>query len=96
MTDPLADSPALGRPYCPGCEQNADPTREILDPRWCATHTPSWDGLDDARVTTKAILSGNAEAGGRDNASWCQAVHEEIPLEQGKRPLGRQPARRRP
>lgn len=79
MTDFLADSTTAARSYCPKCEPNTDPTREILDPKWCATHTPSWAGLDDARVTTEAILSGNAEAGGPDNRRWCEVLHRELP-----------------
>jgi hypothetical protein len=33
--------------YCPGCEPEADPTREILDVRWCESHSPVRGGLDD-------------------------------------------------
>jgi len=75
VTDFLPDTPALARPYCPACEPNADPCREILDVRWCAAHTPAWNGADDAAVRAEAFLSGSTEAGGDDNRRWCQLVH---------------------
>lgn len=75
MTDFLPDTPAVARPYCPDCEPEADPCREILDVRWCAAHTPAWNGADDAAVRAEAFLSGSTEAGGDDNRRWCQLVH---------------------
>jgi hypothetical protein len=71
----LPDTPAVARPYCPDCEPDADPCREILDVRWCAAHTPAWNGADDAAVRAEAFLSGSTEAGGDDNRRWCQLVH---------------------
>lgn len=84
MTDFLGATPQIARSYCPGCEPEADPTKEILDPRWCAIHTPSLSGVDDGKVTTEAILSGSAEAGGADNRRWCEVVHRD-PLEELRR-----------
>jgi len=75
VTDFLPDSPAIARPYCPSCEPDADPTLEILDVRWCASHTPASSGADDDAVTTEAYLSGSAEAGGDDNRRWCELFH---------------------
>jgi hypothetical protein len=75
VTDFLPDTPAVARPYCPDCEPDADPCREILDVRWCAAHTPAWNGADDAAVRAEAFLSGSTEAGGDDNRRWCQLVH---------------------
>lgn len=75
MTDFLADSPSIARCYCPACEPDADPSREILDVRWCEMHAPARDGVDDAGVTAGAFLSGSAEAGGEDNRRWCEVVH---------------------
>lgn len=75
MTDYLADTPSVARPYCPGCEPDADPALEILDLRWCTAHTPSGAGVDDAIVTAEAFLSGSAEAGGADNRRWCELLH---------------------
>ena len=76
MTDYLPDTPSVARAYCPGCEPDADPSREILDVRWCESHCPARDGADDApAVVAAAYLSGSAEAGGDDNRRWCEALH---------------------
>jgi hypothetical protein len=75
VTDFLPDTPTVARPYCPECEPEADPCREILDVRWCAAHTPAWNGAEDAAVRAEAFLSGSTEAGGDDNRRWCQLVH---------------------
>ena len=76
VTEFLPDTPAVARPYCPVCEPSADPAREILDVRWCSTHTPESGGLLDAAVRAEAYLSGSAEAGGDDNRRWCQLFHD--------------------
>ena len=75
MSDWLPDTPCLGRYYCPGCEPEADPTREILDVRHCERHNPVRDGADDEIVVAAAYLSGSAEAGGEDNARFCAMIH---------------------
>lgn len=75
MSEILPDTPALARFYCPGCEPDADPYREILDVYWCEEHTPQRDGLDDGEVPTGVMPSGSAEAGGFDNERWCKIVH---------------------
>jgi hypothetical protein len=75
VTDYLTDTPRVGRDYCPSCEPNADPAREILDVRWCESHTPNRDGVDDEAVTAAAYLSGTAEAGGDDNRRLCELIH---------------------
>ena len=75
MTDYLPDTPSLARTYCPGCEPEVDPTSEILDVRWCESHSPLSDGFDDAVVSATAYLSGSAEAGGEDNRRWCEILH---------------------
>lgn len=76
MSDFLPDTPALARYYCPGCDHDADPTREILDPRWCNEHEPGRTGSADDRVTTTgAHLSGSADVGGEENKRWCDLLH---------------------
>ncbi len=77
MVGDLADTPSVSRPYCPDCEPDANPETEILDVRWCETHMPSRDGLDDETVTAAAYLSGSAEAGGDDNRRWCELLHRQ-------------------
>lgn len=73
----LHDSPLLARPYCPACEPNADPRGEILDVRWCDSHTPDRGGLDDGSVPAGVFPSGSMESGGDDNRKWCEIVHRQ-------------------
>lgn len=75
MSDYLTDSAPIARAYCPGCEPDADPIREILDVRWCELHTPARAGSDDSTVSADGFLSGSAEAGGDANRRWCELVH---------------------
>ncbi len=78
MTDYLADTPILGRSYCPQCEPDADPLSEILDTRYCENHTPARDGSADELVISQAYMSGSSEAGGCDNTRWCDYIHRGI------------------
>lgn len=78
MIDGFMETPDMSRRYCPGCEPDADPIGEILQVQWCAIHSPSQAGLDDAGVTSTAFLSGNAEAGGEENARWCAFIRGEL------------------
>lgn len=75
MTEFIADAPVIARSYCPGCEPDADPVREILDVRWCDAHAPARDGSDDNSVSCEGFMSGSAEAGGDANRRWCQLLH---------------------
>lgn len=68
------ETKSLARLYCPGCEPDADPSREILETRWCGDHIPRENGVDDASVVASAWLSGSTEAGGDDNRRWCELL----------------------
>jgi hypothetical protein len=92
VTEYTRDSPAVARPYCPSCEPDADPSREILDVHWCVAHAPAWSGADDGLVTTSTMLSGSSEAGGEDNRRWCEILHRELPRAKA---VERRPARSR-
>ena len=78
MTD--FDTPDLSRSYCPLCEPDADPTKEILQVKGCAIHPISLDGLDDqgARFQGESI-GGQGEAGGMGNMVMCRLVHHRGP-----------------
>ena len=71
----VPDSPSVARLYCPECEPDADPTCEILDIRWCASHAPSYSGRDDLVISVESFLSGSIEAGGEVNRRWCDLLH---------------------
>ena len=75
MADYLPDTPTVARMYCPGCEPDVDPTGEILDVRWCESHSPLREGLDDALVGAEVSVAGGSEAGGEDNRRWCEIFH---------------------
>ena len=76
MTDFIEPrSSVVVRPYCPGCEPETDPMRELLEQRWGPTHAPAWDGADDLLVAAAARPGGSAEAGGEDNRRWCELIH---------------------
>lgn len=38
MSEIDLSTPDLGMEWCPGCEPDRDPTREILSTRWCEEH----------------------------------------------------------
>lgn len=83
LNDWVPDTPYQARSYCPLCEPEADPIKEILEVRWCELHTPSRSGSADDYIRSNAYLSGSAEAEGADNKRWCDAIHRgiEAPLD---------------
>jgi hypothetical protein len=48
----VMETPNLGRPWCPACEPERDPTREILHVDLCGHHRPGV-APDDARAAAK-------------------------------------------
>jgi hypothetical protein len=79
-------SSVVVRPYCPSCEPDTDPTRDLVELRWCPAHAPAWGGSDDLLVTANALPGGSGEAGGEDNRRWCELIHgAESSLRQVKR-----------
>lgn len=72
MSDTLPDTPVLGRRYCPTCEPEADPTREILSTAYCTTHEPGCRGADDPPASW--YRSGSAEAEGADCAMVARLI----------------------
>ena len=78
-------SSVVVRPYCPSCEPDTDPTRDLVELRWCPTHAPAWGGADDLLVTANALPGGSGEAGGEDNRRWCALIHGD----QSRRPVKR-------
>lgn len=82
MSDHLADTPNLGRPWCPACEPEADQVLEILDTRWCSAHSGIPRGLEDGAVAGDSYLSGSTEAGA-DGAAWAELFHRKAPLLRG-------------
>jgi hypothetical protein len=72
----LTDTPDLATPYCPRCDPERDPIREILTIRWCNAHAPTCEGADDERLSdTLGITPAYAEASAATNRPWCELVH---------------------
>ena len=83
-------SSVVVRPYCPSCEPDTDPTRDLVELRWCPAHAPAWGGSDDMLVTANALPGGSGEAGGEDNRRWCELIHG---AESSPRPVKRRAMR---
>lgn len=68
------DTPRLGSDWCPTCEPERDPTREILETKYCYQHGLTFDGADDARSQNQGYLSGIGDA----DPAACRAVQAQI------------------
>jgi len=60
------------REWCQVCEPEGVP--EPWTPHLCALHWPSIAGQADIEVRADSFLSGSAEAGGRENAAFCDLI----------------------
>lgn len=76
----MPDTPNMVRYYCPGCEIDADPLKEMLEARWCGEHSPSTAGEMDRLVDQSSYISGSNEAEGVYNAAMCNLIHRPKPL----------------
>lgn len=66
----------LASSYCPACDPERDPIREILTVRWCDEHQPPCGGTDDERADVGRMAVGSAsEASADTNRPWCEFVH---------------------
>lgn len=74
MSDYLPDTGVVGRYYCPACELEADPQREVLTVRMCPAHEPTTEGAEDARVAPRH-LSGATEADGETCRLFAELLH---------------------
>jgi hypothetical protein len=65
----------LPRIYCPGCERLADVVLELLVVGYCGLHSPSYDGVDDARVVRGDPIPSEAAI----NRAFCNLLHRGEP-----------------
>src|SRR5215475_9663917 len=63
------------RGYCPGCDRDADPIRQLLVVRWCDQHAPPLDGPDDTTVSSTTDVEEAGDQVGCDNRRWCELLH---------------------
>ncbi len=75
MSDYLPESGVVGEWWCPACEPDRDPVRELLNIRVCPEHHQTPEGADDARATGRGYLAGSAEIDGEQNRAWCRLIH---------------------
>jgi hypothetical protein len=79
MGSALADTPNLASSYCPGCDPERDPVREILTVCWCDEHRPTCEGAEDARASVgSTVLSSAGEADAETNRPGCAWVHRRV------------------
>src|SRR5207247_9982879 len=71
----LTDTPNLASSYCPRCEPERDPVREILTVCWCDEHRPTYEGGDDDRaIVGRGVLDSAGEEAAARNGPWCVVV----------------------
>src|SRR5262249_23772279 len=78
VNDHLADTPAVSRPWRPGCEPAADPLTEIIHEAWCGTHRPGDLGLDDTAVPLEmrqVYINAGTEADAEAGRRLCALIH---------------------
>jgi hypothetical protein len=71
VSDWLGDTPDLSRAYCPACEPEADPLREILTTRWCMEHYPVTTGTADEAARTSGVTLSSTEFDADVNRRVC-------------------------
>ena len=72
----LAETPNCACSYCPTCDPERDPVREVLTVSWCDAHQPKYEGMDDEKATTGSdVLASAGEAEAETNRRWCELVH---------------------
>src|SRR5690349_17682118 len=74
MSEP-SDTPNLASSYCPRCDPERDPIREILTVCWCDEHRPSCEGAVDKMATVGEVVLETGEANAATNRPWCELVH---------------------
>lgn len=78
MPDYVPDTPVVLLTLCPICEIERDPAGFVA--RFCAIHTEEPRGTDDRRVAGSGDYIPTAEAGGADNAAFCDLLHRKKTL----------------
>lgn len=72
----LVETPNLASSYCPRCDPERDPLREILIVAWCDAHQPACEGADDERAGVGRVTLGSAgDASADTNRPWCELLH---------------------
>ena len=79
MSSELVETPNLAGSYCPGCDPERDPLREILTVGWCDEHRPTCEGTEDARASVdRTAFSIGDLANAETNRPWCEWVHRGV------------------
>lgn len=70
---PLDDAPWTTAAWCPTCEPSRDPTREVLDTRYCQDHRPDVSGTADLIHGMDFLLHG---PGVNESCVTCRRIEE--------------------
>ena len=75
----VPETPNLATEWCPACEPDRDPIKEILQVRPCIVHPNFEFGSADAMVppAEHSQWSTPGEAGGEDNRRFCDLLRGE-------------------
>src|SRR5712692_2462062 len=75
----LTDTRDLASSYCPHCDLERDPIREVLTVCWCDRHRPTCEGAEDERaIVGLVVLTSLGEVDAATNRSWCDLVHRAL------------------
>lgn len=69
---------SIVRKYCPECENNADPFKELLQEAWCALHAPKTGGSEDKTAMAKlqaVSLSNSGEGEGETGRAYANFLN---------------------
>ena len=78
MSELIADTRDLSESWCPTCQPDRDPTREVLRVDYCGTHFPDRTGSEDKAALVTMESAGPAATpreGGDEGAAWCDLIH---------------------
>ena len=71
----LPDTGDLSRKWCPKCEPDADPSREILSVQYCVMHPMDRSGADDAVIIDSNVTS---QSGTSDSEGYTNKLMSDL------------------
>ncbi len=76
MSEPVAETKAVTRDWCPLCEPEVDPLRELVIEARCGEHRPGTSGPDDSKLVGFGCgLSGGGDIDSETNAAMNDLLY---------------------